>query len=56
MIKMNEEKFSKLMYYLTKNAARISFIDFLSSIGLTEDDYEEIKQYLKENYNVKTYV
>jgi hypothetical protein len=28
----------------------------LSSIGLTEDDYEEIKQYLKENYNVKTYV
>ena len=53
---MNEEKFSRLMYYLTKNAARYSWLGFLESIGLTEEDYKEIKEYLKENYNVKTYV
>jgi hypothetical protein len=53
---MNEEKFSKLMYYMTKRCAQISWIDFLSSIGLTEEDWDEIKEYLKENYNVKTYI
>ena len=32
-----------LIYYLTKLAARDSFIDFLEHAGLTEPDYEEIK-------------
>jgi len=53
---MDVKKFEKLMYYMTKESARISFVDFLESIGLTEDDYEEIKKHLKETYGIKTYL
>lgn len=53
---MDNEKFSKLMYFLTKQAARDGYIDFLEDIGLTWKDYEAIKKYLEEVYNVKTYV
>jgi hypothetical protein len=53
---MDNEKFSKLMYFLTKHAARDGFIDFLEGIGLKWEDYEQIRDHLKEVYNVKTYV
>lgn len=56
---MNErqkEVFSELMYALTKNAANISFIDFLENWGIEDEDYEQIKAYLKETYGIKTYV
>jgi hypothetical protein len=53
---MNNEKFSRLMYALTKHTARDSFIDFIEGWGLTWDDYKEIRDYLKEKYNINTYV
>jgi len=53
---VNTEKFSRLMYALTKHAARDSFIDFIEGWGLTWDDYKEIRDYLKETYGVETYV
>ena len=53
---MNKEAFSNLMYALTKNAARYSFIDFLETWEIDEAEYDEIKKYLKETYGVKTYV
>jgi len=53
---MDKEKFSKLMYFLTKDAAKYSFSEFLEEIDITEDDYIEIRNYLKETYGVKTYV
>lgn len=53
---MDKEKFSKLMYGLTKMAARDSFIDFLEFWGITENEYDEIRDYLKETYGTKTYV
>lgn len=53
---MNNEKFSLLMYALTKHAARDGFIDFIEEWGLTWEDYKEIRDYLKEAYGVETYV
>ncbi|NGM81243.1 hypothetical protein G5B47_02320 [Paenibacillus sp. 7124] len=53
---MNNEVFSTLMYALTKHAARDSFLDFLDSWGITEADYYDICGYLKETYDVRTYV
>jgi hypothetical protein len=53
---MDNKKFSTLMYWLTKNAARDSFIEFLDDIDLSLEDYVEIKKHLKEKYGVETYV
>ena len=53
---MDNEKFSTLMYWLTKGAAKYDFSEFLEEIGLTFDDYHEIRDYLKEKYKVKTYL
>jgi hypothetical protein len=53
---MNTEKFSRLMYALTKHAARNGFIDFIEGWGLTWEDYEEIRDYLKETYGIETYI
>ena len=53
---MNEEKFSKLMYWLTKNVAKYDFSEFLEEIEITWEEYCEIRDYLKEKYNVKTYL
>lgn len=53
---LNKDKFSTLMYALTKHAANVSFVDFLDAWGITEEEYDSIKEYLKENYDVKTYV
>ena len=51
------DKLNYLMYGLTKNAARTSFVDFLEDCGLSESDYSEIKHYLNANLGeVKTYL
>lgn len=52
---MDNEKFGRLMYFLTKLAARDSFVDFLEDLDISEDEYEEIKKYLEETYKVKLY-
>jgi hypothetical protein len=56
MNNVNKEIFSKLMYALTKNAARSSFVDFLEVWEIPEEEYDKIRDYLKETYGVKTYV
>lgn len=53
---MNNEKFGRLMYALTKLAARSSFVDFLEEWEISEEEYDEISTYLRDKYNVKTYV
>jgi hypothetical protein len=53
---VNKEALSQLMYALTKHAARDSFVDFLDSWGITWEEYESLRDYLKETYNVRTYV
>lgn len=44
--------FNKLMYALTKHAARNSFREFLEEWEI--EDYDEIKSFLAEN-GIKTY-
>ena len=44
------------MYALTKQAARNSFVEFLETWEITEEEYEAIKTHLAETYGVKTYV
>jgi hypothetical protein len=53
---VNKEAFSTLMYALTKNAARVSFVEFLENWGISEEEYDSIRDYLKETYGVRTYV
>lgn len=53
---MDAKKFEKLMYGLLKNASRISFIDFLETWGITEQEYDEIKEHLETTYNIKLYL
>lgn len=53
---MNNKVFSQLMYALTKQAARESFVEFLDNWGIAEEDYDAIRDYLKETYGVRTYV
>ncbi|WP_232696147.1 hypothetical protein [Brevibacillus daliensis] len=51
--RVDNEKFSTLMYALTKNAARNSFVDFLEEWDLTKDDYDDIKEHLIETYGIR---
>lgn len=53
---MDNEKFSTLMYALTKHASNHSFLDFLDTWGLTFEEYKEIRDYLKETYGIKAYL
>ena len=56
---MNEhlqDKMQTLIYALTKNAARNSFIEFLEGWGITEEEYDQLKEVLKEKLGVKPYV
>lgn len=56
---MNEDlqkKMQTLMYALTKEAARSSYVEFLEDRGISEDDYEEIKKVWEEKLGVKPYV
>lgn len=53
---MDNQKFETLMYFLLKEAARESFVDFLDDIGLTEKDYNDIKAHIETTYDVKLYL
>lgn len=53
---MNNEKFGTLMYFLTKDAAKYSFIEFLEECDISEEEYGEIKKHLESTYNIKLYV
>lgn len=52
----HKEDFNRLMYGLTKTAARESFVEWLDKWGVAEEDYDVISKYLKDKYGVKTYV
>jgi hypothetical protein len=56
---MKEElqvKMQKLMYALTKNAARWSYAEFLEDLGISDEDYAAIKSEWLEKIGVKPYV
>lgn len=53
---LNKADFSQLMYALTKHAANNSFADFLEVWDISQETYDQIKQYLEDAYGVKTYV
>ena len=53
---IDKAKFSRLMYALTKDAARSSFVEYIEDLGISEDEYHAISKYLHETYEVKTYV
>ena len=38
------EKMNTLMYFLVKGAARDSFVDFLDEMGISMEEYDEIKK------------
>ena len=48
-----QKKMETLMYGLTKEAARSGFIDWLEEWGLTDNDYEELKQVWKDKLGIK---
>ena len=54
---MNDELkkvFSEVMYLLTMHWD-FDVKEYLELNGIKEEDWEEIKKYLKDNYNVQTY-
>lgn len=51
-----QKKMQKIMYALTKNAARNSYAEFLEDWGISDDDYEEIKKVWEEKLGIKPYV
>jgi len=51
-----KEKMNTLMYFLTKNAARVCFDEFLEEIGISEDEYEDIKSEFEKFGITKTYI
>jgi len=56
---MNDDiqtKLQTLMYFLTKNAARNSYREFLEDLGISEEDYKEIKAIWKDKLNIEPYV
>lgn len=50
------KKMNTLMYFLTKEAARSSFSEFLEEIGVSEYEYEAIKNEWAKIGIDKTYV
>lgn len=48
-------KMDTLIYFLGKEAARSSFVDFLEDRGITEEEYEAIKKFLLDELGIKTY-
>lgn len=50
------KKLETLLYFLIKDAAKYSFTEFLEEIGLTDNDYQEMKKYLEETYGIKMYL
>jgi orotate phosphoribosyltransferase-like protein len=51
-----KEKMNTLMYFLTKEAARSSFVEFIEDIGISDEDYKDIKAEWKKIGITKTYV
>ena len=51
-----QKKMQTLMYFLTKNAARSSYVEFLEECGINYDEYQEIKEVWAEKLGVKPYV
>lgn len=51
-----QKKMQRLMYALTKNAARSSYSDFLEELSISDEDYEEIKAIWLDKLGVKPYV
>jgi len=51
-----KKKMNTLMYHLTKNAAQWSFVEFLSSIDISEEEYSEIKKEWEKIGITNTYV
>lgn len=56
MNKDNKEAFNKMMYAMTKQAAKHSFIEFLEELEITEEQYEDIKKELFDKYETKMYI
>ena len=50
------KKMQKLLYRLTKDAAKSSFNEYLEYLDISWDEYAEIKNILKEKLNVDLYV
>lgn len=47
------EALETLMYGLMKEARRNSFMDFLENWEITEEEYDEIKEWFKDELNIK---
>jgi hypothetical protein len=56
VVMMDNKKFEKLMYGLLKSASTNSFVDFLETWDISEQEYNEIKKYLELTYNIKLYL
>lgn len=50
------KKMQKLLYRLTKDAAKSSFNEYLEYLDISWDEYDAIKNILKEKLNVDLYV
>lgn len=50
---MKPNKLDIFMYALMKNARRISFVDFLENWDISEEEYEEINQWFKDELKIK---
>lgn len=51
-----QEKMQTMMYALTKNAARMSYVEFKEEWGITEEDYKDIKKTWKKKLGITPYV
>jgi hypothetical protein len=54
---MNENQknaFVALMYAFTKNAARVSFVEFLEDLDITLEEYKLLKKVIGEQLGVDT--
>lgn len=51
-----QKKLQSLMYYLTKEAARTSYREFLEFLDINEDEYIQIKEIWREKLGIKPYV
>lgn len=49
------EKLQDFIYYLTKDAARNSFEEWREDIGISYEQYAEIKEWFKQ-FDIKLYV
>ena len=50
------KKMQKLLYRLTKDAAKSNFGEYLEYLDISWDEYDAIKNILKEKLNVDLYV